>query len=45
MTEILDFLEKSLLQENPTATTKLKRNASYYVIEGEDLYQEALQHP
>lgn len=39
MTEIQDFLEKGSLPKNPTATRKLNRNVSYYVIQEEGLYR------
>lgn len=41
----LEFLEKNSLLENPIATRKLKRNASYYVIEGGDLYKKGFTAP
>jgi len=45
MTKIWDFLEKGSLLKNPTATQRLKRNASYYVIGGGDLYKKSFIGP
>lgn len=45
ITEIWNFLEKGSLLEKLVAVKSLKRNASYYVIERENLYRRGFTAP